>query len=234
MLQQFLLDCKLHGKNYLLRLLLVPAGFLTGIGIVALIALLDEADEGFAMGTLFALFALVMAAVVNCFSYHHEFMLALSMGRTRREFMVSYVLRQLLWLTAGYLLVLALYAAEMAVQRQVFAGMELELTFLTDWRMILAVIPGLTLLGMFIGSIYSRFGKPALIPLYFGYLFLCFVGPHFIDMEDGDNSLLAQTARGIAGFAQAVPVEVWITLGIAALCAMLVSVIQIGRKQLVH
>lgn len=234
MLRQFLLDCKLHGKNYLLRLLFVPVGFLAGIGILALLALLDEVDEGFALGTLFALFILIMVAVIYSFCYHQEFMIALSMGRTRRDFLLSYTLRQLLWLTAGYLLVLAMYAAEMAVQRLVFVRMEVELSFLTDWRLILALIPGLTLVGMFVGSIYSRFGKPALVPLYFAWLFICFVGPQFIDMEDGDNSVLARTARGIAGFARAVPMEAWIVLGIAALCAMLVSVLQIARKQLVH
>lgn len=233
MLQQLMKDLKLHKGRFAI-LVVLPILFLLGFGMVCLVMFTEE-DPGswVTMGTFLALGMLVVAAAVMGLSYRQEFMLALSMGRTRGAFMVSYAARMALWMAVGYAMVLALYRLELALGQKLFAPwpMEVDPTFLLDWRLIVGVIAGAVLLSMFVGALYSSFGKKALVPMYFGWMALCILGPQLAHTEGEEASPIGQAGQALL---QAVPGGVWIALGIALLAGMAATVVVLGKKQMVQ
>ena len=228
MLNQFLLDIKLHKKDYLLPLIVIPACFLLGVGLCSLIMFTVEDPGTWATcGTFLAWISLFFFAVMNFAKYQQEFMLALSMGRTRGAFLVSYALRMLLEMIIGYSLVLVLYQLEMALGNQLYAPwpMELGFEFVADWRMIAIVLPASVIVAMFIGELYSWFGKKVLAVLWVIWMALCLVGPRLMETEGN--------ADVVAKFLQAVPGWGWIVTGVVAAIAMVATVIGLGKKQMV-
>lgn len=228
MLKQFLIDIKLHKKDFLLPLCVIPACFLLGVGLCGLIMFTVE-DPGtwVTFGTFMATIALVFFAVLNFAKYYQEFMVALSMGRTRTAFMVSYALRTLLELVVGYCLILVLYRVELAVGNNLFAPWPLESdpTFLMEWP-ILVALPALAILSMFIGSLYCYFGKKVLIPLWFVWMGTCVLGPRLFETE-GSMSAVSQ-------FLQSIPQWGWITAGLVAVAGMVATIIGLGKMQMVR
>ena len=228
MLKQFLLDIKLHKKDFLLPLIIIPFCFLLGFGLCCLIMYtVDDAGTWFTMGTFMAFVCLIFFTVLIYTKYHQQFMLALSMGRTRGTFMVSYALRTVLWLLAGYLLVLVLYRIELAVGSVLFAAWPLEgdPTFLTDWKFIGVLLISATIVSMFVGALYSSFGKKALAPLWFLWMAVCLLAPRLPETEEN--------ADVVVRILRLVPEWGWITVGLVALAAMVVTVIGLGKKQMV-
>ena len=149
-------------------------------------------------------------------------MVALSMGRTRKEFLISYAVRTLLMLVLGYGLMLVLYRVELTIGSRLFAAWPLEgdPVFLMDWWFIVPVLSGAVLLSMFLGSLYSYFGKKALAPLWFVWMAVCMLGPKLAHEEN-------------AWIIALVPAPVWAGLGIAVVAAMAVTVLILGKKQMV-
>ena len=236
MLKQFLLDIKLHKKDFLLPLIIIPFCFLPGFGLCCLIVYtVDDAGTWFTMGTFMAFVCLIFFAVLIYTKYHQQFMLALSMGRTRGTFMVSYALRTVLWLLAGYLLVLVLYRIELAVGSVLFAAWPLEgdPTFLMDWKFMGVLLISATIVSMFVGALYSSFGKKALAPLWLLWMAMCLLGPRMIP-EEGDTGHAGVAVAGLARAFRAMPDWGWTVLGLAVLTGMTVTVITLGKKQMVR
>lgn len=228
MLKQFLLDIKLHKKDLLLLLVIIPACFLLGFGLCCLIMFaVDDPGSWVTFGTFMAWLSLFFLAVMSFAKYYQEFMLALSMGRTRKDFLFSFALRTLLMLALGYGLVLVLYRVELVVGSKLFAPWPLEMGFgfMTDWRMIAIGLPVMVIVAMFIGSLYSWFGKKVLGVLWAVWMAVCLVGPRLMETEEN--------ADAVARILRLVPELGWIAAGVAALAAMVATVIGLGKKQMV-
>lgn len=228
MLKQFFLDIKLHNKSFLLPLFMIPGCFLLGFGLCCLI-MFTEADPGswVTFGTFMAWLSLFFLAVMSFGKYYQEFMLALSMGRTRKDFLFSFALRTLLELAMGCALILVLYRVELAIGSKLFAPWPLEKGFeiMTEWRMIAICLPVMVIVAMFIGSLYSYFGKKVLGVLWAVWMAVCLVGPRLMETE--------KNADAVARAFKSVPEWGWIMAGLAALAAMAATVIGLGKKQMV-
>lgn len=233
MFKQFLLDLKVHKDDFALLLLIIPACFILGLGLLCLI-MFTVNDDGtwITMGTLMAFAGMIFFAVLIFYRYYQQFMLALSMGRTRKAFLVSYALRTLLWLAVGYLLVLVLYRVELLLGARLFPGLMLEgaPTFLMDWKFIAALLPCVVIFSMFIGSLYSSFGKKALAPMWFLWMVVCLGGPQMHD-DEGNLSAVGMAVNTVIN---AVPRWGWVALGVAVLAVMTGTVITLGKKQMVR
>jgi hypothetical protein len=205
----------------------VCIAFALGFGMLYLIMTTDtEPGSWFCLGTLFSLFALSITAILSGLGYHHEFMLSLTMGRTRREFMLSYALRQLICIGAALLVTVGLYRMEMALCHRLFPSFscEVEFSFLGAWW-----LPGLVFLlaalSMFIGAMYSRFGKAAGAIMYFLWLFVAFVLPRLIPEDHDEDSFFSVLT--------AIPGPVWLILGLGTFAAMTATIWHFGNKQMV-
>lgn len=237
MLQQFILDWKLNKKSFFAMLAVLPCIFLFGFVMVLLIMTQDE-DPGswFCMGTMLAAVALCFLSLLTyAISYFQQMQLALSMGRRRKDFLAAYALRMVLFLVVGYAVVLALYQMEIALYSSFFPqfGNEAAFTFLTDWRVIVPIFAGLLLLSLFFGALYGRYGKKSLVVFYVLWMFGCFVLPRMFEAEVTDTGLLDVVAYRTLTLVLAVPVQMWLTLGIVLAAAMLAAILRFNQTQMV-
>ena len=220
------------------NLLLIVLGFLFGEILLFLIMFLED-DPGtwFCMGTVIALVMLLVTTVLFYgVGYTGAFSLALSMNCTRRRFLLDYSLKILAHLVLGYLLVLGLYRLELLVGNAAFPDypLEEELSFLTDWRFVLAGIAGMLLSALFVGAMFGRFGRKAGLIVYLVWMFCCFVVPKIFTAEPGGEGVFDQAALLTQSALLRMPMAGWITLGAIAAVSMGATVVVMARKQMVR
>lgn len=224
MFHQLILDLKLYKWRVLTLIWCLLGTFFFGFLLHTGIMLTLEDPEGWiCMGTFVGLGVLVIWGICSVIWFPQELMLALSMGRTRREFIGAYALRILLELAGSYLILLVLYLLELSVNTRLYPQYPCEISFtaLTDWRYVLPGILCITVLGLFLGSIYSRFRKAAGTVYYFLWIGTTLLLPRMLRAEEAIR------------FSAAVPPAVWICAGTALVLGMLATVICLGKKQMV-
>ena len=220
------------------NLLLIVLGFLFGEILLFLIMFLeDDPGSWFCMGTVIALVMLLVTTVLFYgVGYTGAFSLALSMNCTRRRFLLDYSLKILAHLVLGYLLVLGLYLLELLIGHAAFPDypLEAELSFLTDWRVVLAGIAGMLLSALFVGAMFGRFGRKAGLIVYLVWMFCCFVVPKIFTAEPGGEGVFDQAALLTQSALLRMPMAGWLTLGAIAAVSMLATVVVMARKQMVR
>lgn len=220
------------------NLLLIVLGFLFGEILLFLIMFLeDDPGSWFCMGTVIALVMLLVTTMLFYgVGYTGAFSLALSMNCTRRQFLLDYSLKILAHLVLGYLLVLGLYLLELLIGHAAFSDypLEQELSFLTDWRFVLAGIAGMLLSALFVGAMFGRFGRKAGLIVYLVWMFCCFVVPKIFTAEPGGEGVFDQAALLTQSALLRMPMAGWLTLGAIAAVSMLATVVVMARKQMVR
>ena len=97
--KQLIGSIQMHMKNMLESFALFVGVACFGTLIMSIVFWTDETETSWiCVGTLIALVVMIFFAVLNFLSYHQEFMLALSMGQTRRDFLITYALCQMFWM----------------------------------------------------------------------------------------------------------------------------------------
>lgn len=238
MFQQLKLDLKLNWKDLTTTLYAILGLFLIGFILVNVIMRV-ESDPGdwFCLGTLLALGTLGFMVLFGYgFGYPQSFQLALSMGRTRGAFMVSYALRLLLQTAVAYLVILCLHQVELALYSVLFPdyGNDAYFTFLTQWKIMVPVALGLMILAMFLGAIYGNYGKKGLWLFYILWFAFCFIGPRFADLEEGSANVLDQAAFGMLRIFRTIPPTVWAVMGLSTAALMVVGIVVMGKRQMVR
>lgn len=229
MMKQFLANVKLHRKTGSTLLFCMLAFFLIGFFMVwFIVGVLSEESTWFPAGSLMTAVGIIIFSFFGYISYYQEFMLALSMGRTRKEFLLLYALEQLLRVTAAYLVMILLTILEELLYSRIFPDMPGEIslvTFLTDWRVILPSITALVILPMFFGALYSHFGKRFDMVIYCIWLFTVLVLPRLADRLEH---------KLYWNIFETIPVFGWILFGAAAAAAMILTTVKLGMKQMVR
>lgn len=212
-------------------LLCTVFGFLFGLILVSII-LLADGGSWIPMGTILALGGLVLFNMVCFMQYHQQFMLALSMGRTRREFLLFYGICHTLWALIPLLLLPVLELAEKGFYALLFPDAWCEFLFsdFLPWHWLLPAAPFLALVTMFLGSLYSRFGKRFHMVLYIVWMGTCILLPQAVNHID---RLPLPVAR-FFDLLFALPPAFWLTLAAAAVIAMVLTTVHLGRKQFVR
>lgn len=237
MVKQLIGSIQMHMKNMLSSVALFAGCGILGTLLMSIIFWTDKTETSwFCLGTLVALVVMVFSSIWSFLSYHQEFMLALSMGQTRREFMITYALRQILWVITAYVAILLMHQLEQLYYRVAFAEKEqaFALSFLTDWRFVVPVMPALSLLTMFLGSLYSRFGKKFGLVMYFVWMGSCILLPRFINHWKEYTGPFHEGIGAFAAWIFAVPPVAWTVAGLLAVLAMAVTIIHFGMKQMVR
>jgi len=237
MVKQLIGSIQMHMKN-----MLSFFAFFTGFGILGTLIMSiifwtdDTATSWFCLGTICALGVMSGSIMLLCWKYHQEFMLALSMGQTRREFMITYALRQILWVIAAYILILLMNQLEQLYYRAAFAEKEqaFALSFLMDWRFVVPFIPGMSLLTMFLGSMYSRFGTKFWMILYFVWIGACLFIPRLVNHWDENSGPVHDGIGALAAWIFTIPPVVWTVLVLVAVLIMAVTIIHLGMRQMVR
>lgn len=221
-----------HQRRELGSLLLcLLFGFLFGLILMGIILAVDG-GSWLPMGTMMALGGLVLFTVVCYFQFHQQFMLALSMGRTRKEFLLFFGIRHTLCALIALLLLPVLELAEKGIYALLFPDAWCEFLFsdFLPWHWLLPTPPFLALVTMFLGSLYSRFGKRLNVVLYIVWMSVCILLPQAINHIDRLPLPVAQFADLLFGL----PPAFWLTLAAAAVLAMVLTTVHLGRKQSVR
>lgn len=234
MLNQLKMDLKIHSKSTFGKALIPLLGMAMGMFMVWLILSTEEETFFFCMGTLIAFMVLILVSLIWCMYFPQESMLALSMGRTRKEFLFSYTVRNILSQGLSYLLVLLCYGIELTVYPLLYPGYtnEMPFDFLFQWWVIALAVPGVVLVQMFLGVLYCKFGKPFLSVAYFAWLGLCILGPQAIHMED-NTSVGGQILGSVVRWGSVIPAPVWMAMGIGAVIAMISTIVIEGKRVMV-
>lgn len=230
-------NIRMHIKNMLWPYIFLIVGWIFGTMSMSIILWADEtAVSWFYLGTICALIPMSGVLVLIFLKYHQEFMLALSMGQTRKEFMITYALRQILWTIAAYAIILLLYRLEGLYYQVMFLhkAQAFALDFLTDWRFVVPFVLGLALLPMFLGTMYGRFGNRFLVIVYFIWIGSCILIPRLINHGDEYTGPFQAEIGAAAAWIVGLPPLAWVVTGVALVAVMAVSTIRIGMKQMVR
>ncbi len=239
MVHLFFKTLSLRKRNYLGIVALMLAMFAAGTGLMCLICTVESqeplSEDSFytSMGTMMAVLGLLAYSVFGFLTYTHEFNLALTMGRTRKEFLVFYALERLIMSVLLLGVSFLLSPIETALYKVLYPTWYLDnflMTWLLDWRVLLALIAVMVLLPMFFGSMYSRFGKTFYVIVYAIWIIACIGLPRLAAHFDEPDSALSPVLGQLA----AIPPVVWGILAGAAAVAMTAAIIIQGKKHMVH
>ena len=230
-------NIRMHIKSMLLLYILVLVGWIFGTLLLSIILWADEtAVSWFCLGTILALFVMCGVMLLFFWKYHQEFMLALSMGQTRKAFMITYALRQILWTIAAYAVILLLYRLEGLYYQVMFPdkAQAFALGVLTDWRFVVPFVLGLALLPMFLGAMYGRFGNRFLVIVYFIWMGSCILIPRLINHGDEYTGPFQTEIGAAAAWIVGLPPLAWVAAGLALVAVMAFTTIRFGMKQMVR
>jgi hypothetical protein len=145
-----------------------------------------EENECVTLGMLIAMAALVFMHFFGIiFSFVGEFNMAISMGATRRAYVGSYALFNMAELAGLELLLFVLGKIESALMRVIYPQREviLDLTQYFQWKYLLAVIVGMTIVELFLGAVTLRFGMKAFWAIWAIWMFVTLVPAKLIENE---------------------------------------------------
>ena len=148
--------------------------------------------------------------------------MAVSMGQTRRDFLLIDPLLTVLTSLLGVGVAWCLTQAETWLYSLLYPGYEneLDLTVIFQWKYI-PLILGVALLDLFLGAVHTRFGFKGFAVLWFP---LCFapavIGQALRAAQSSSGSLLAGIGRGLLALA-GLEMTAWLAIGAAVVLAML-------------
>ena len=183
----FLIQCKTRKMEVLQFLAVAFGSYIFGIIVMMIIrANTMEENECVTLGMLIAMVALVFVHFFGIiFSFVGEFNMAISMGATRRAYVGSYALFNMAELAGLELLLFVLGKIESALMRVIYPQCEviLDLTQYVQWKYLLAVIVGMTIVELFLGAVILRFGMKAFWAIWAIWMFVTLVPAKLIENE---------------------------------------------------
>ena len=183
----FLIQCKTRKMEVLQFLAVAFGSYVFGIIVMMIIrANTMEENECVTLGMLIAMAALVFMHFFGIiFSFVGEFNMAISMGATRRAYVGSYALFNMVELAGLELLLFVLGKIESALMRVIYPQCEviLDLTQYLQWKYLLAVIVGMTIVELFLGAVTLRFGMKAFWAIWAIWMFVTLVPAKLIENE---------------------------------------------------
>lgn len=179
MIDNFLIQCKTRRAEVLEFLAVALGGYVLGI-IVMMVIRANTMEENECV-TLGVLIAAIMLGFVHLFgiifSFIGEFNMALSMGATRKAYVGSYALFNMAELAGLELLLFVFGKIEFAIMGVIYPQCDviLDLTQYFQWKYLLEVIIGMTIVELFAGAVILRFGMKALWGIWAVWMFIMLV-----------------------------------------------------------
>ena len=208
---------------------------LIGILIFQVILRLDPGSgEWFALGTLIGgIAAVIFIVVVSTVQISICFNLQVSMGSTRKQFLISWFAVLAVESVAAVLLLTALCLCENRLYSMWYPNMKNEVDFLPyliKYGILAAV--AVTALGSCCGALVMRFGKKAFWTLWIIWMVLWIGFPRIISAaEDAPGSFYGKIGSAVSRMFGAVPASLWVALIIGASLAGIALTCGLLRKQ---
>ena len=201
--------------------------FVLGVLLVIFInASINQDPDYAAIGGMMALFCTAFTGLVYGFGIAGvHYGLAISMGQTRRDYILAAPLCSALFTLLGVAVAWVLTQLEKGLYRLLYPGYTCELDILAMvpwWGLALGML-GVVVAEFLLGAMGLRFGQKGLL---FVWLPLCLgptlVGNSITAAKGGGNSLLAALGRGILWLVHCLSPAAWAALGAVVLVALLI------------
>lgn len=209
--------------------------FCVGLAMVLIInaTVNDEMDYA-CMGTMFSIIGVLVGALTqNNLNGHTRFGLAVSMGMTRR----SYLLCSPVVVAVNTLAAVAwswlLWKGESWLYTVLYPGYENEIPFngFFRWQVILLMVVLMVIFELGFSAMMQRFGMKGFLPVWLCCCLLGVVLPRGIDAyQEGSSSLLARVGGSVLWMVEHVAVPVWIGIAAALLLAIVTGSVLIFRR----
>lgn len=209
--------------------------FLVGLAMVLVInCFINDEPDYACMGTLFVL----LATAVGVFARGNmggnaRFSLAVSMGQTRRSYLLCDSLVTLFTGAFGVSVAWCVYQVESRLYAAIYPGFQNDMPLDGIFRLkyILPALAALVLLELIFSAVTIRFGTNAFRVIWLTCCFSCMLIPRMIEAHQaGSLSLFGRIGGVIMAAAMAVTVKMWIAIGVALLLIVLGFAVNIFRK----
>lgn len=231
MIDNFLIQCKTRSAEVLEFLAVALGGYVLGIVVMMIIhANTMEENECVTLGVLIAAIMLGFVHLFGIiFSFIGEFNMALSMGATRKAYVGSYALFNMAELAGLELLLFILGKIELAIMDVIYPQCDIILDFTQyfQWKYLLAVIIGMTIVELFAGAVVLRFGMKAFWGIWAVWMFIMLV-----PVKLSENEMIAAKMHQIGmqiGFGNIA--QYLFILGVVVAAIMAVLAWNLLRKQ---
>lgn len=219
----FVKDLKATRSGFLIMMVFETFMFLFGFLMVVIINATVNHDPDYAcIGSMMALMMGVFAGLLRGGGGLNRFRTAVSMGQTRRSYILADPFVTALHCGLGLVFAWILSKFEIWIYSLLYSGWELDFDFvgMLKWWHYLLLIAGACLMDFIFGAIQVRFGAKGFLVIW---LPLCFSGMIFNSTvgaaQKGSTSLLAQIGHGILFIAGLLRPAMWAALGIVLLAA---------------
>ena len=211
-------------RDPLLSLIWVAGFWLFGVILVLLINTTVNDERNYAcMGTLFSLAGILPGTLLRGNqSGHVRFRLAVTMGQTRRSFLLWDTVITILVAFVGVFAAWVLWHGETGLYRLLYPGYtnDIPMEAVFRWPVIAAVLAALPMVTLFFTGVTQRFGTKG-----FGVLWIllwggCLLIPAAVGRAaEGGSSLLARLGDGVLWLAGLLPPLAWVGVAAAVLIA---------------
>lgn len=209
--------------------------FALGVAMVLIInAILNEEPNYACIGSLLALVATLFGTIArNNLSSHVQFRLAVSMGETRRSFLLCTPIITAGISLFGFFTAWLLYLAEKALYTAIYPDFvnDMPMEDVFSGGVILCLVAGTVVLDLVMSALMQRFGSRGFLSIWLLFCGLFMILPRMIDAyQSGSTSILARTGGFILTAIITIPVKGWIAIGIIFVLALLVFAVNTFRK----
>ena len=155
----FLTQCKVRKAELLQCIGFLAAAYLLGLVILGIVMNVAKGEGSATVGTGMAVvFFFFLHLFGIAISFMQEFNVAVSMGATRKSFVASYALFNLLEIAVLELEVILFGWFEKLLIGVFFphTAMELDITVFFTWKYLLGVMLGFTIQELFAGAVFTK------------------------------------------------------------------------------
>lgn len=222
----FVKHLKVNRNGVLIMLMFQFALFVFGFLIVVCInAFVNEDRDYAAIGSMMALIATVFGGMVRGNGGAVRYRMAVSMGGTRRSYMLADPVLTAMNCVVGIGFAWLLNKLELRVYTLLYPGWELDfdLHSLMKWWFYLIFIAGICIADFCFGALQLKFGAKGFAVIWFPLCFAPMVISNSLDAAwEGGTSLLAQLGRGILFLVGLLSPAMWAAMGIVVLLGLIV------------
>lgn len=192
--------------------------FVVGAAMVLGInATVNEDPDYICMGSLMALVGTVVGTIARGnLNGHVRFRLAVSMGETRRSYLLCTPVISAVISFSGVMVAWLLYHVEQSVYTALYPHFKNEMPMekIFNWGVILCIVAGTVLLELVISALMQRYGSRGFLIIWLGWCSLFMILPRVVDAyQSGSSSVLAKIGGWIVTTVETVSLRGWIVVG---------------------
>ena len=230
----FVKHWKVNRSGMLMMLAFQLGLFLMGVVMVLGINIFLNDDQDYAaIGGMMALMATLFGGLVRGSGGMNRYRMAVSMGQTRRSYMLADPVVTVLNTVIGIAFAWLLNKFEIWLYGILYPGWELDLDVfgIMQWWYYPIFILAICILDFCFGALQIRFGNKGFAAVWFPLCFLPMLVNSSVEAaKEGGSSLLAQIGRGVAFLIGLLSPSAWLAALVAFLLGLIVLSVLCYRK----